>query len=224
MCCYKLYLMLVAHCKAKLFPCGNTCPKRYNCIRNNFGVYFMHRMCAQCTTYTASIPSLVYLFFNISISQMCQNPVEKVKFSSFTQKILNFPLPSVEMKYSDFYLFIFFFLWLKFRDYAEMRKVQFDFVWYMHDCLDSSSDFICFVSFWRHLDANRSRSNSSHFTHSNIFYIILNWIELNQVRKCSRKYFHYDPSYKTSLFIQFRKNDHLFGELFVHCERFTNLK
>lgn len=89
--------------------------------------------------------------------------------------------------------------------------------------LDSSSDFICFVSFLRHLDANRSRSNSSHGKHTRI-YIILNWIELNQVRKWNwinmnsiiRQYFHYDPSFKTSLFIQFRKNDHFFGEFFVH--------
>lgn len=52
-------------------------------------------------------------------------------------------------------------------------------------------------------------------------YIILNWIESNQVRKwnwinlnSSWQQTHYKPSFKTSLFIQFRKNDHLFGEFF----------
>lgn len=81
-CCYKLYLMLVAHCKAKLFPCGNTCPKRYNCIRNNF-VYILCIKCvhsAQWTTYTAYQVWCIYFSIYLFLIGYVRVPRKKWKF------------------------------------------------------------------------------------------------------------------------------------------------
>lgn len=105
----------------------------------------MHQMCAQCTTYTTyttyttAYKMLVYLiFFNWYLffisSQICQNPEQKVKCSFFTQKFLVriFRL-RWESRNKIFRILFFFFLGLKFRDYAKMQKVQLDFVRYMYE-------------------------------------------------------------------------------------------
>lgn len=152
--------MLVAHCKAKLFPCGNTCPKRYNCIRNNF-VYILCIKCVQsarCTTYIAYQVWCVSIFQYIYFSDMSESRGKSEIFSVFYRKVLRFPFFCRDQTFRI--LFIFFFGWNSGTVRSSGRYIFTLFVTCMS--LDLRSDFICFVAFWRHLDANRSRCNSSH--------------------------------------------------------------